>query len=496
MRRRALTVLLLASGFGVLWFLSQPSAAERAAWIADLDRLEQHTATAYANLGQRLASRHLSPLELDATARAAIASAGRRAEAAAALQRFVAAFDDAHFRASPPIGPTRRWLRRLLGKERSSAGDPLASTASGTDACAALGARDQRAGPLDWSALPGFAPSDHDAASHPFPAGTIPRSEGAPLALLRIGLFDAYAYPQLCAAEWERFRQSLASSPPLCDEACRDSFHEQLERALIERLDAQLAELAATGAELLVVDVTGNGGGTGIVGKIRRHLTAHAIPQRASGFIRHPHSVSRLTAMANDLRTDLAHSDLSAHQRQLLAASLVRLERAVTAASTPCDLSQLWSLPAGAELSCENIGRLDPLAPEATSTDLAGLASSWLVRDDERGDSARGWTRELVIVVDRRTASAAEDFAASLQDAGAARIAGERTLGVGCGYTNGGVSLELPATGLLVRAPDCVRFRADGSNEAAGVTPEIPVEWKPEDDPAARARRVIARLLG
>ncbi len=100
------------------------------------------------------------------------------------------------------------------------------------------------------------------------------------------------------------------------------------------------------------------------------------------------------------------------------------------------------------------------------------------------------------MLTNHRTASASEDFAASLQDAGAARIVGETTLGVGCGYTDGGVTLELPATGLTVRAPDCVRYRKDGRNEAAGVLPDLPVAWSADDSPQTRAAKVVAALQG
>ena len=67
-------------------------------------------------------------------------------------------------------------------------------------------------------------------------------------------------------------------------------------------------------------------------------------------------------------------------------------------------------------------------------------------------------------------------------------------MGVGCGYTNGGVTLELPATGLTVRAPDCVRFRADGRNEAEGVLPDLPVDWSARDDARERAAKVVSVL--
>lgn len=492
MRRSALAVLFLAGGLVALWRLSRPTAAEHAAWVADLELLERHTATAYANLGERLEAREISPRELDAAARAALASAGSRAQAATALQRFVAAFDDAHFRAEAPIGPVRRWLRQLFGK-RGSMRDELFSLAlDGAQACAALGAHDRRGGPLDWSALPKFQPLDLDPATHPLPAGLLARAEGPPLALLRIGLFDPLAHPQFCAAEWDRFRARRAATSMTCDRSCREEFGDQLEHALLDRLDAQLAELAAGGATELLVDLTGNGGGSGIVGPMMRRITPRPIPPRASGFIRHPHSVQRLSAMAEDLRLDLARADLTDRQRGLLDAALARLDGAIAEAATTCDLSQLWSLPRGAQLPCENIGHLDPLAPEATPADLTGLASAWLAGAAEPSGPSHAWPGELVALVDRRTASAAEDFAASLQDAGAARIAGERTMGVGCGYTNGGVTLTLPATGLTVRAPDCVRYRADGSNEAEGVEPELAIAWHADDDRHARARRVIA----
>jgi C-terminal processing protease CtpA/Prc len=107
---------------------------------------------------------------------------------------------------------------------------------------------------------------------------------------------------------------------------------------------------------------------------------------------------------------------------------------------------------------------------------------------------AAAWTGELVVLTNRRTASASEDFAASLQDAGAATLAGEATMGIGCGYTDGGVTLELPATGLTVKAPDCIRYRKDGRNEAEGVLPDLPIAWADGDSGKVRAEKVLAAL--
>lgn len=490
--RRALAALVLMGGLGSLWWLSLPSASTRAAWVADLERLERHTATAYANLGDRLASRHLSPRELDRVARAALARASSRSEARHALERFVAAFDDAHFRAAAPVGAGQRLLRRWLGRERRDA-RPIPLALPGDDACARFGAHDRRDGPIAWSTLDGFTPLDGDAATHPFPAGLLRRADAGPLAILRIGLFDAFAFPELCAAEWDRFRTDPTIPEAACDEDCRERFATRLERALLDRLDAELAELTTSGANTLLVDITGNGGGSGIVGAMTRAMTTRPIPPRATGFIRHPHSTRRLTAMAEDLRTDLSRSDLSTRQRALLGEALLRLDTAIAEAASPCDLPDLWSSPTGTSLPCATIGRLEPLAPAAAAADFAGLESRWLAGSED-GRRPGAWRGELVVLVDRRTASAAEDFAASLQDAGAARVAGERTMGVGCGYTDGGVTLELPATGLTVRTPDCVRFRADGRNEAEGVEPDLPIARNPGDDGQAAARRIVAAI--
>jgi C-terminal processing protease CtpA/Prc len=85
------------------------------------------------------------------------------------------------------------------------------------------------------------------------------------------------------------------------------------------------------------------------------------------------------------------------------------------------------------------------------------------------------------VLVDRHTASASEYFAAVLRDNGAATIVGERTMGAGCGYTNGGIPVVLPHSGVRIRMPDCVRYRADGRSELEGVAPDVAVNWSEGD---------------
>ncbi|HET7603514.1 MAG TPA: hypothetical protein VFK36_10895, partial [Gemmatimonadales bacterium] len=58
-------------------------------------------------------------------------------------------------------------------------------------------------------------------------------------------------------------------------------------------------------------------------------------------------------------------------------------------------------------------------------------------------------------------------------------------------YSNGGTSLKLRALGLLVRAPDCQRLRMDGSNETAGIAPDVDAGWSADDSRADSVRKAI-----
>jgi C-terminal processing protease CtpA/Prc len=83
----------------------------------------------------------------------------------------------------------------------------------------------------------------------------------------------------------------------------------------------------------------------------------------------------------------------------------------------------------------------------------------------------------VFVLIDRGTGSAAEWFAAVLHDNRAATLVGEQTVGAGCGYTNGGIRLALSHTGIAIAAPDCARYRGDGSNEIDGVRPDVVLDW-------------------
>jgi hypothetical protein len=253
--------------------------------------------------------------------------------------------------------------------------------------------------------------------------------------VVRIPSFLAREYPEVCAAAWRE------------DDA---GWERRAERRLVAELSAAVEALRAAGAAAIVLDVTGNGGG----GDLARDLAAVVLgePVRCPRvlLVRHPH-------WARQLEDELAETRAPA-RRAALARLLDEVRR-------PCDRAPLWR---GEPIACTQL--------------VPGLEDFPGCPPPEATLPPRPAAERTVLLVDGRTSSAAELFAAVLVDQGGARVAGAPTDGAGCGMTNGGVPITLPRTGLIVEVPDCVRLRRDGRNEREGITPDVSlsgVEWTP-----------------
>jgi Peptidase family S41 len=104
------------------------------------------------------------------------------------------------------------------------------------------------------------------------------------------------------------------------------------------------------------------------------------------------------------------------------------------------------------------------------------------------------WGGPLIVLVNGGTGSAAEQFAAVLQDNHAAVVMGAPTVGAGCGHTNGGTPTTLKNSGGILELPDCARLRADGSNEVMGIQPDVLVGLRTTDGPHRQGIRVLKKL--
>lgn len=460
-------------------------------WLEDLDALERHMDVAYANLEWVAGRRGLDLATLDREARAAIAGAGSRRAAGRAIGTFVAAFEDPHLRIERGRPP---WLAAVLGAggdAGSEAGEaaPFAADAAGEDVCRSFGYEDDGHGfGFDVSALPGWTPLPDDGS---FPGGTFDAPVRGRVGLLRIAQFGEDRYLSACARAWD----AEAPRKEPCGGACLEAFRRRASDGLARRVAERVRTLRGAGAEILVVDVTGNGGGSEWVDPVTRIFTARPLRAMRVTVVRHPRSVAAVAGELATVDSLLADSSLGPESRGLLADARGRLAAVLLDLRTPCDRSALWG---GRDPGCSQTvtaptyatGVFDWL-PDGALADVGARAELYAPfgRDVPTGV----WTGPLFVLADRRSASATEALIAMLKDNGAATVIGERTFGAGCGYMDGGLPLELPNSGWIVRMPDCARFRVDGTNEIEGIEPDVPLPWSELGD-AERGRALVEAL--
>ena len=498
--RRALRRLAIGGAVAALAILAALVAVDRIGydpepWLADLDALERHMDVAYANLEWVVERRGLDLPALDRETRAAIADAGSRRGARRAIRDFVAAFGDPHLRIERP---PPAWLARLVGgdedagAEEAGAAPSFPPDAAGEDVCRSFGYDDEGHDfGFDVSALPGWSPLPDDGA---FPGGAFDHPAGTRVGLLRIAQFGERWYLSACARAWDAER-SRRDGP--CDGDCLEAFRRRASDGLARQIVARVGQLEAAGIESLVVDVTGNGGGSEWVDPVTRIFTDRPLRAMRVTVVRHPRGVSPASADLAAVDSLLADSTISADSRALLADARARLASVLSDLETPCDRAALWE---GGDPGCSQTvaattyvtGVFDWL-PDGALADVD--AREELYSPFGRHVPTGVWSGPLHVLADRRSASATEAFVAMLKDNRAATVIGERTYGAGCGYIDGGLPIELPHSGLVVRMPDCARFRIDGTNEVEGIEPDIAIPWS-ELGGSERARALVEALAG
>jgi C-terminal processing protease CtpA/Prc len=160
-----------------------------------------------------------------------------------------------------------------------------------------------------------------------------------------------------------------------------------------------------------------------------------------------------------------------------------------------------WSSEAAAMFASGTLKRTAPrlVGPKCDRSALwQGKPACSIYAGEAEIEELRGsgvWTGPLAVLVDRRSASAAEEFVTWLKDNGRAKIAGERTYGAGCGYVDGGNAIALRAVPLHIMVPNCSRYTREGVNEIEGITPTVALDWMTltPDKTAAAVARLYAR---
>lgn len=261
-RRRAALQRTVRSMVAVFVLALAPAASGAVAfdptdWRRDYEHLKREMAQRYANLDWIVSHRGLDLAALDAETGAAIDRSTSERQAVAALRRFIGAFQDPHL--------------KLVRGDRSSA--PQAATAavpahptpaSPVASCQAAGYKSESARfRFPFDRLPGWTP----VRDGPFATAI-----AGDLGVLRIAAFGEDSYLATCR---EVFRAGLTARE------LRMAVRARLQQHLVDAID----DLKTRGARRLLVDVTGNGGGTEWVTEVITLMTDQVLVRPAGRLV-------------------------------------------------------------------------------------------------------------------------------------------------------------------------------------------------------------------
>jgi hypothetical protein len=212
-----------------------------------------------------------------------------------------------------------------------------------------------------------------------------------------------------------------------CDDTCDDRVLTEAFALMTRALMSTVERLRAAGAQVLLVDLTRNGGGTEWTEAAARIISPVPLRSAPIGVIRGDAWVTRWRALATKLRHEA--SEAGTVDRTML------LDLAQRADATADELKPCKGKPCSRTAQA---GFASGLMPELPAGRLDGKtwgpdvfsAAQFPYRDHV-------WKGPVIVLVDNETWSAAEQFAALLQDNSAAIVMGTRTGGAGCGHLYG-----------------------------------------------------------
>ena len=450
-----------------------------APWLADYAALKKGLERSYANLAWFASPRGGVDLAaLDRKTALALAAARSDSEAKAALTAFLKAIPDAHLQLVDPR--TAAELTALDGPDHGLIRDLLAGRCR--DYNLDDGLKTDFSLPFDKAGVRRIT-----RGKNPFASGLYDTPQGLRLAIVRIPSFEMRQYPDLCRGASEELRRTGETV----------DFDDFVQAGFLQFLAQTLQDLQRRGAQAVVVDLGGNPGG-GDSGQLATGLFAAApLKSNPIWMVAGPPATHLFDHQLTVLRAALAHAGDDAKARRDLGAAITAVAaREAAIPARACGMAWVWrEQRPWAPTGCSNLVEAGYMAGPAQTVDWRAYPdpapSVALYAPADLGKLQGTWRGPVYVLVDETTASAAELFGAILQDNGAARLVGRHTIGAGCGNQGPYRFLPLKQMNASVRLSDCVLIRADGSDEVAGLDPDIAIAG---GDPLQRAQDTLARI--
>jgi len=479
--------LVAAACCVTFYCMAQTANFDRDPWLKDYASLKQALEKRYSNLAWFASPEGGVDLPaLDRRTLAALQSARSDEDARSALLNFVTSFHDGHFSQLAALAPP-------LAVTSPRPDNPVYSRQDAAGGCAALGyALDgSTAFSTPFESMPGFHLLS-DGAAQPFRAGIFTYSgKPARLGIVRIPVFEN-THPALCVQAWGR---DEVWNPQ--GKFIRGALRRAVEQLWYEALADLLRKFKTDGVAAVLVDVGDNSGGDDSGDIAARLFTAaalHSSPLWMSQdqTVSAPYFDEQLTDLREVLTSDSASKGMVEQSIATFAGQKEKLAEA-------CPMDWVWrQRRAWTSQPCRRLtpagsagGPLADLNPHAVADARVARVLHWPMLVAPLWGS---WTGPVYVLTNDKTYSAAEMFAAVLQNNRAAKIIGTRTGGDGCGFMNTPQPLVLPNSRLRFRIPNCVRIKADGTDEVAGVIPDIPIQAAEGENARPRAMRLLGEL--
>ncbi|RIV71563.1 S41 family peptidase [Flagellimonas aequoris] len=466
---------------GLLIF-SKPSGNTQQ-WIADFDKLKEEMVKGYANLKFSTIKEGLDLAELNKRTTLQLEQAKSKEDAQEIIMNFLKIFNDGHLRARKYRVPDKNLNSDKAFRE-------LNSNDSAFSALTKM-AYEKRAPkfPIQYDSVAGYEPLT--SKENPFPLAIIKKDEDK-IGVLRIGFFGYWRYWDTALSLWEEHSQTFEGN---CDNECQWTFTKMVEKELTQKLIQQIDLAKSLEVDALIVDVSGNGGGTEWYEAVARLFSDSKLRNPPFYVVKHTIWQNVLSPQLKLIDADLANPDINVPLKNALQQLKDHTSQLLESCINHCDPNDVWSN--------NNLECLDLLEhayayelPEAITEDkqFRELHTKNLIQTNRFLPFKRGIFADkdrLFIVQDRGSGSATEGFTSILQSNEAAIIVGETSYGAGCGYTNGGQEVVLEHLDLVVKMPDCVRLRKDGTNEIYGIKPDIAIGWEEDSTSFEKGALVI-----
>ena len=451
-------------------------------WLRDYAQLKTIMEKHYANLAWFGSPEGgLDIPRLDRRTREALTSARNDDEARLAIADFVKAFKGGHFQVLATLAPAGANPADIPARPF----DP-ANTA---DACAGLGfgPRAPITFSLPMEGLPGFTLVS-DGLSSPYRAGIITAANGKKIGIIHVQNFRLQAFPGACTVALDALK---AKGGKIDADVVSDAADDEWLSALSDDLKI----FKAQGVTALLVDVGNNSGGDDNGDLFARLFTDKPVRSARLRVVAGPAGKAYFDDEGDRLGKQIAAAPTGEGKDALSKARAFFADGGVQAAK-PCDMSWVWTEQhAWAGKGCTRLvdagytgGYAATLPKGAYGDQLTAARLSFASRADDQWGM---WTGPLYVLTDGNTYSSAEMFAAVVQDNRIGKTVGQTTGGDGCGFMSDDIPFVLDHSRMRLRIPDCVRLRADGSNEVAGIKPDLPVLPTDGEDARQRANRLI-----